>query len=219
IDTNSEEHDNVAPEVRQMDCVDCHNRATHIYQDPEAAVNEALADGRINRALPFAKKVALGALLGNYGTDKDAALQSIDDGVRGHYMRGDDNVTGLLPDIDIMVSAVQEIYRQNIFPIMNVGWNAYPSHLGHQGQAGCFRCHNADMVDEGGKAIPYDCTLCHSILAMDSESQFQYLLPLSKEDPDRKMHQYLRDEFLGQPGPGLPDDQPNDQTGEAVPDQ
>ncbi len=222
VDTNSEGDATEPPAARKMDCVDCHNRATHIYQDPEAAVNKALADGRINRALPFAKKVALGALLGNYGTDKDAALQSIDDGVRGHYMRGDDDlnrkVTGLLPDIDKMVSAVQEIYRQNIFPIMNVGWNAYPSHLGHQGQAGCFRCHNADMVDEGGQAIPYDCTLCHSILAMDSESQFQYLLPLSKEDPDRKMHQYLRDEFLGQPGPGLPDE-PTAETGEALPDQ
>ncbi len=199
----SDGHEEVPPAVRGMDCVDCHNRATHVYQDPEAAVNKALADGRINRELPYAKKVALGALLGNYGTDKAVALQAIDDGVRGHYLRGDDNVTGLLADVDDMVTALQEIYHQNIFPIMKVDWNSYPSHLGHQGQAGCFRCHNADMVDEGGQAIPYDCTLCHSILAMDSDSQFQYLLPLAKDDPDRKMHQYLRDEFLGQPGPGL----------------
>jgi len=199
------EHEGEAPAARSMDCVDCHNRATHIYQDPEAAIDKALADGRINRELPYAKKVALGALLGNYGPDKDVALQAVEDGVRGHYLRGDDDMSGLLADVDVMVSELQEIYRQNIFPGMKVDWNTYPSHLGHQGQAGCFRCHNADMVDETGQAINYDCTLCHSILAMDSASQFQYLLPLSEKDPDRKMHQYLRDEFLGQPGPGLPE--------------
>jgi hypothetical protein len=38
---------------------------------------------------------------------------------------------------------------------------------------------------------------------MESANPFQYLFPLEANDPDRKMHQYLRDEFLGQPGPGL----------------
>ncbi len=199
------------PAVRTMDCIDCHNRATHIYQDPEDAVDAALAAGHINRELPFAKKVALGALLGNYGSDKAVALQAIDDGVRGHYLREVDDISGLMSDIDAMVAVLQEIYRQNIFPIMNVGWNTYESHLGHTGRAGCFRCHNADMVDEAGQAVPYDCTLCHSILAMDSASQFQFLLPVQENDPDRQMHEYLRDEFLGPapagtapPGDALP---------------
>ena len=66
-----------------MDCVDCHNRATHIYQDPEAAVDEALAAGRIDRDLPFAKKVALGALTGQLRRDKDDGLQGIENAVRG----------------------------------------------------------------------------------------------------------------------------------------
>ena len=103
-----------------------------------------------------------------------------------------------------MVAELQAIYSRNIFPHMNVGWNTYPSHLGHRGRSGCFRCHNADMVDESGTAMPYDCTLCHSILAMDSDSPFHFLLPVEKDDPDRKMHQYLRDEFLGVVTPDLP---------------
>ncbi len=72
------EHEGEAPVARSMDCVDCHNRATHIYHDPEDAVDKALADGRINRDLPFAKKVALSALLGNYGSDKDVAMKAVE---------------------------------------------------------------------------------------------------------------------------------------------
>ena len=186
-------------DVRIMDCVDCHNRATHIYLDPEQAVDQALAAGRIDRSLPFAKKAALGALLGNY-SDKDAALTAIGNSVRGFYLRdlGDANLAAS-PAVDAMVAELQTIYGDNVFAHMNVTWNTYASHLGHRNNGGCFRCHNPYMVDEAGRSIDYDCTLCHSILAMDSPREFQFLLPLEEKDPDRKMHQYLQEEFLGKP--------------------
>lgn len=185
--------------VRSMDCVDCHNRATHVFQDPEEAVDKALADGLIDQSIPFAKKVALNALTVNYA-GKDAAWDGIDRAVRGFYMRDMDRMdlaTGTATDQ--MVATLRDIYNRNIFPFMNVGWNPYPTHIGHKDAGGCFRCHNKDMVDESGQAIAYDCTLCHSILAQDSKTKFQFLLPLEKDDPDRKMHRYLQEEFLGQP--------------------
>lgn len=184
-------------EPRLQDCVDCHNRATHIYQDPEDAVDAALADGAIDRSLPYAKKVALAALTGRYA-DTEAARAGIENEVRGFYLRDLGNeILAAGYEADRMVSQLQAIYARNIFPGMNVDWNTYPSHLGHRNDTGCFRCHNADMQDEDGHAIPYDCTLCHSILAMDSASEFQYLLPIGEEDPDAKMHRYLQEEFLG----------------------
>ncbi len=188
-----------AAEARSMDCVDCHNRATHIYQNPETALNEALASGRISRDLPFAKKVGLGALLGGYGSDKAVGLEMIDNAVRGYYLRQEHDAPVNLADVDLMVAELQAIYSRNIFPGMKVEWNTYPSHLGHQNDSGCFRCHNPDMIDEAGAAIPYDCTMCHSILAMDSPTEFQFLLPAALKDPDRQMHEYLRREFLGIP--------------------
>jgi len=45
--------------VRILDCVDCHNRATHVYEDPERAVDGAIDAGRLDRALPFVKRAAL----------------------------------------------------------------------------------------------------------------------------------------------------------------
>lgn len=186
-------------EVRSMDCVDCHNRATHIYLDPESAIDAALADGRISRELPFAKKVALAALGGNYGQTKAEGLRGVENSVRGTYLRSDGPGRMMLSEIDHMVTALQGIYEKNIFPRMNVQWNTYPSHLGHSGTAGCFRCHNEHMVDDAGQSIAYDCTLCHSILAQDSAEQFQFLLPLNAKDPDLMMHKYLKEEFLGVP--------------------
>ncbi|MBU8871958.1 MAG: NapC/NirT family cytochrome c, partial [Gemmatimonadales bacterium] len=184
-------------QVLSMDCMDCHNRATHIYLDPEDAVDIAMVDGRIPVSLPFAKRAALEALTGEY-PDQEAAMRGIENSVRGFYLRDlDDSISALSPEADQMVETLQTIYNQNIFFPMNVGWNTYPTHLGHRNGSGCFRCHTPDMVDEEGVAIPYDCTLCHSILAMDSVGKFQYLQPLKEKDPDRTMHQYLRGEFLG----------------------
>ena len=184
-------------EARSMDCVDCHNRATHIYEEPEQAVDNALAAGRISRDLPFAKKVGFGALTGRYGVTKDDGLKGIENEVRGYYLRQKHEVRVNLADVDLMVTELQTIYSRNIFPGMKVEWNSYPSQLGHKNDTGCFRCHNRDMVDEAGVSIPYDCTLCHSILAMDSVTEFQFLLPAGEKDPDRDMHEYLRREFLG----------------------
>ncbi len=193
------EHD----EVRTMDCVDCHNRATHIYQDPEEAIDQVLASGAIDRSLPWAKKVSLGALNNNF-QDKEKAMEGIENAVRGFYSRDLDNDNlATSPAVDQMIKELQAIYRQNIFPFMKVGWNSYPSHLGHRKDKGCFRCHNENMTDENGKAVPYDCTLCHSILAMDSAAEFQFLLPTDEKDPDQKMHEYLRDEFLGVEKPAI----------------
>lgn len=187
------EHD----EIRTMDCVDCHNRATHIYLDPEDAVDRALADGSLPISLPFAKRTALAALTGEY-PDQDAAMEGIDLSVRGFYQRDlDDTRLAVSPEADRMVETLQRLHRENVFYPMHVGWNTYPSHLGHRGDGGCFRCHNRDMVDEEGIAIPYDCTLCHSILALDSANEFAFLQPLRQGDPDREMHRSLRAEFLG----------------------
>src|SRR4029077_921617 len=49
--------------VRTMDCVDCHNRAPHIYDSsPAAAVTRALVDGALDRKVPWLKQVSLKVL-------------------------------------------------------------------------------------------------------------------------------------------------------------
>jgi len=184
--------------VRILDCVDCHNRATHIYEDPEEAVDTRLTSGMISRKLPFAKRVALSALTGNYA-DTATAMRGINNEVRGYYLgHAREKSLAWQDEIDQMVQTLEATYRRNIHPRMNVSWGTYPDYLGHDKESGCFRCHNTNLVDVYGQAIPYDCTLCHSFLSYQSPEQFRFLKPVAENDPERKMHQYLQSEFLNE---------------------
>jgi hypothetical protein len=51
--------------------------------------------------------------------------------------------------------------------VMQVGWNTYPNHIGHERSPGCFRCHNDEHTAEDGSVISQDCDTCHSLLAME----------------------------------------------------
>ena len=71
-------------ERRTMDCIDCHNRPSHHYRSPNQTVNQALAAGLIDRALPFVKQRAVMALDSQY-PDSVTALQGIERGLREFY--------------------------------------------------------------------------------------------------------------------------------------
>ncbi len=182
--------------VRTMDCVDCHNRATHIYEAPERALDERIARGLLDRELPFIKREALRAITAGY-PDRDAAMAGIGASLHGFYRRYDDATAARLADrIDDTADVLRAVWNRNVHPGMNVGWGSYPSHLGHRDGGGCFRCHSPDLVAEDGGRISDDCTLCHSILAQEAAEPFRYLRPVEDEDPDRDMHYYLQQEFL-----------------------
>ena len=69
-------HPSAAPpagEIRTMDCVDCHNRPTHILHSPDQSVDAALADGRIDASLPFIKQQGVASLTASY-TSREQAM-------------------------------------------------------------------------------------------------------------------------------------------------
>jgi hypothetical protein len=181
---------------RTMDCLDCHNRATHVYEPPDEAVDRLIAEERIDRRLPFVRRYALDALTGSY-VGQDDALTAIERDLRGTYRaRHPEAILGHDDAIDQAVDALTEVYQRNVHPGMNILWRPYPDHIGHHEGGGCFRCHSSELVDERGLAISHDCTLCHDILAQDSDHPFRFLLPPDPTDRDRTMHQHLRREFL-----------------------
>jgi len=59
-------------EVRLLDCIDCHNRPTHIYRAPAEAVNSAMSAGSIERTLPFIRRQAVEVLVSEYGSLAEA---------------------------------------------------------------------------------------------------------------------------------------------------
>jgi nitrate/TMAO reductase-like tetraheme cytochrome c subunit len=182
---------------RTFDCVDCHNRASHIYRLPADLVDEGIREGEIDRVLPYVKREALKALTADYA-DGEEASRGIASRLRSFYHGVDSRLALQRKDeIDRTIRYLAAAWKRNVHPEMNIGWGTYEDHRGHRGaNGGCFRCHNSDMVDETGVAIRSECTLCHSILAQDSAHPFQFLTPPDPSSPEAPQHGYLGGEFL-----------------------
>ncbi|HBH04877.1 MAG TPA: cytochrome C, partial [Candidatus Rokubacteria bacterium] len=59
-------------EKRRMDCMDCHNRPSHVFVPPDRAVDDALLAGRIDASLPFIKRQAVEVLARPYPSSQAA---------------------------------------------------------------------------------------------------------------------------------------------------
>ena len=156
-----------ARERRRMDCLDCHNRPAHTLQQPDRALDEALAGGRISPDLPFVKKKALEALkAGSPG--RPTSAERIGAALTAYYRDSYPAVfAARRADVESAVRAVKEIYERNVFPDMNVTWGAYPNNLGHDDFPGCFRCHDGNHKSKDGRVITAECDSCHTVLAQD----------------------------------------------------
>jgi len=195
-------------EPRIMDCVDCHNRATHIYEAPEAAIDHAMAKGLIARDLPFIKREALAAITTDYST-KQTGLDSIALRLRTFYANSYPSLDSI--PLDPSIQSIQAIYDRNIHQGMNITWGTYPNHLGHKVEYGCFschnfmeheqsdgcfRCHNRHIQDAEGNAISDECTLCHSVLALGERDPLEYLMDLDFKSFQEHKNLYFRQEYL-----------------------
>ena len=69
---------------RRMDCIDCHNRPAHIYNPPDAALDDAFTANRLDASLPYLKRKAVELLSNSYSTN-DEALQKIASGLTDFY--------------------------------------------------------------------------------------------------------------------------------------
>lgn len=164
-----------------MQCVDCHNRPSHTFELPGAAVDRALAGGELPVGLPFMKKEAMAVLKAGYSSSDDAAAR-IPKAVVGFYKESYPKVyAARAAEVESAAQAVAGIYGRNVFPELKVDWGTYPNNLGHEDSPGCFRCHDDEHVAKGGATIPQDCSVCHEPVAMDEPSP-EILKTLGLED-------------------------------------
>ncbi len=161
-----EERDSLS--VRRMDCMDCHNRPSHIYKSPDKAIDLALSTGRIDATLPNIKSVAVAVMDKEYTTESEA-LDSIATGIADYYaVESPKILKQRSAEVQKAIATVQDAFSQNIFPEMKVRWDVYPNNLGHFSSPGCFRCHNERLVATTGESMATECTTCHSILSQGS---------------------------------------------------
>jgi hypothetical protein len=160
-----------AGHVRTMDCLDCHNRPSHVFKSPVELVNQELLLGNLDPSMPEIKLLTVELLATEYETKEEAAL-AITDGLRDAYSS---NYPEYYADnqrqVDEAAALIKRVYSENMFPEMKVRWRAYPDDIGHRNDPGCFRCHAGNHQSSDGRVISTDCNSCHTILSQGTRGQ------------------------------------------------
>lgn len=159
------EAENGASKWRTMDCVDCHNRPTHVYDDLEERIDLGLYSKKIDTSIPGIREDSLTVLQKEY-TSRDEAQEQIVEtllALQAERHSPDfvaENEQALIKSGAFLLDA----YMENVWPKMAVSWGTYKGHNGHQNEDegfGCFRCHDDEHQTEFGKTISQSCDLCH----------------------------------------------------------
>ncbi len=171
-------------QLKEMDCITCHNRVTHDFQPPEVSIDTAMARGLIDPTIPEIHKRALLVLSTPYET-RDQAMAAIDT-LEAFYLN-----TDYYNDWDAQIGpamqVIRDIYDQTVFIDQRVDWNTHPNNLGHIYSPGCFRCHDGKHLDSQQQAIRLECNLCHSIPVVANSQDFIANIEISR-GPEPKSH-------------------------------
>jgi nitrate/TMAO reductase-like tetraheme cytochrome c subunit len=156
--------------IRTMDCMDCHNRPSHKYLTPNAAVDQSMAFNRIDPTIPWVKSKVVKALVQPYAT-REEANQKIESFLRAEYPAD--------KRVDALVAEAKAIYKVNFYPEMKADWRVHPDHIGHKDTKGCFRCHDGKHLATDGKSSikGSDCTACHIIVAQGAGKELEKVNP------------------------------------------
>ena len=156
--------------VYTMQCVDCHNRPTHVFELPDQAVDKAMAFGQMPTTLPFLKKKSVELLKATYASNAEAGTR-IPAALAAYYRETYPKVSSEREaDIASAAKTLVKIFDTNVFPDLKVGWGTYPNNLGHEAFPGCFRCHDDQHKTADGKTITQDCGACHEAVATEETS-------------------------------------------------
>jgi hypothetical protein len=156
--------------VREMDCMDCHNRPSHTFELPERAVDNAMYSGQISAALPFARKKSVELLRATYPSREEAARRIPAEWQKYYEQSFPAVYAEHRAEVGSSGNQVLAIYNRNLFPAMKVNWGVYPVNIGHTDFPGCFRCHDDSHASADGRKITQDCGACHNLLAMEEPS-------------------------------------------------
>ena len=162
---------------RRMDCVDCHNRPSHIYTPPDLSVDRGISGGMIDPSLPYIKQQGVQVLTAEYKT-KDEAEQAIAAGITKFYQEKYPQIaSSKAGSVNGAVSELQRIYRTTFFPEMKVNWKTHPNNVGHFYSQGCFRCHDGNHVSKDGKVVSKDCNSCHTLVGQEEGGEHLAQIP------------------------------------------
>jgi hypothetical protein len=160
-------------ETRTMDCIDCHNRPTHVFDaSPTRALDRAFSAGLLDRGVKWLREVAEPVLAGaehtRAGVEADFRRE-----LEAAYRAKRPDAVPEPAALDRAAHGLAEVWRRNVFPDRGVAWGTYPSHGGHQTDTpalhGCFRCHDDAHKTSDGKPLSGECEVCHETVAQEEK--------------------------------------------------
>ncbi len=149
-------------DLKQMDCITCHNRVSHLVNMPDVSVDTALERNLIDPTIPEIRLKGVEVLTATY-TTQDQALNGIA-GLESYYrVVYPDYYASHTQTIQNAIKALQGIYTQSVFLDQKSDWYSHPDNVGHLVFPGCFRCHDGKHMNGKQQPIRLECNLCHSI--------------------------------------------------------
>ncbi|MBP7960583.1 MAG: NapC/NirT family cytochrome c [Caldilineaceae bacterium] len=148
--------------IKVMDCITCHNRDSHPFDSPDAALDDALSRGLVDVTIPYIKKNALAVMERGYPNIDEA--RSAIWGLKGYYQANwPDYYADYQTTVDASVDQLAALYEGMVYPNMDVSWKTHPNNVGHLESAGCFRCHDGKHLNAEAESVRIECNLCHTI--------------------------------------------------------
>ena len=173
-------------QLKQMDCVTCHNRVTHDFQSPVTSVDASMAEGLIDSSIPLIHVKAVNVLSVQYAS-RDEAMKAIAD-IEEDYKRNlFDYYSQNGEKVKAAVAEIQAIYDRTVFHDQKIDWTTYPNNLGHIEAPGCFRCHDGKHLNENQEAVRLECNVCHAIPVVAEEDDFVTNIEISN-GPEPETH-------------------------------
>ena len=166
-------------QLRQMDCITCHNRITHRVYTPEESLDSAFTLGKIATDIPGIQQKGAEVLRGEYASQQEGltAIGGLDTYYKNEFPEYySSNSEKVKQAIDVL----RKIFADSVFLQQKVDWNSHPTNVGHIASPGCFRCHDGKHLNAENEAIRLECNLCHSIPVVAGPQDFLTNIEISR---------------------------------------
>jgi nitrate/TMAO reductase-like tetraheme cytochrome c subunit len=173
-------------DLEEMDCMTCHNRITHLVNQPEDAIDDALARGLIDNTIPEIRLKAVEVLRAEY-ISEEQALEGIA-GLEGYYKSVYlEYYLSNTETVQSAISTIQDIYTQSVYLEQESDWDTHANNIGHKDFPGCFRCHDGKHLNDDDEAVRLECNICHSIPVVAGPYDYVANLEISR-GPEPQSH-------------------------------
>ncbi len=173
-------------DLKEMDCVTCHNRVTHLVPMPDAQMDAALSRGFIDKSIPSIRDKGIEVLSKNYASQQEGVNGIY--GLMNYYQAYYPDYYAANPQkIKDAIAYIENIYTTSVNMDQLSDWFTHPNNIGHMDFPGCFRCHDGKHMDSQQQAIRLECNLCHTIPVVAGPSKFVANIEISR-GPEPESH-------------------------------